>query len=203
MTSPRQWIVRLASPADAEQIAGIYRPIVEETAISFELEPPTAAEMSRRIQSVLAYERPWLVAVRGGTIAGYAYATRYRERPGYAWSSESSVCVAPDARRLGVARALYTCLLSLLRIQRYGSVFAAIALPNPASIRLHEQVGFSRVGTFRGAGYKHDRWHDVEWWQSQPTPSEEVPVMPLTLLAAQQTPEWSAAIRNATLGIRA
>jgi L-amino acid N-acyltransferase YncA len=200
-TQGHGWQLRLASTEDAKDVARIYAPIVTDTAISFELEPPTPDLMARRIKSVLERERPWLVAVKQGTVFGYAYATKYRERAAYAWSSESSICVAPPARRTGVAYALYTCLMSLLRIQGFQSVYAAIALPNPASIGLHERSGFERVGIFRRAGYKHGAWHDVEWWQHQ-LPATHDPKPPLTLATAQRLPAWSEAFADSIRLIR-
>ena len=157
--------IRLASENDAVQIASMYAPIVENTAISFELEPPDATEMARRITNVLQGGRPWLVCDSGSQLLGYAFAGRYRERPAYNWSVESSVCVAASARGQGIGRALYESLLAVLALQGFKRVYAAIAMPNEPSIALHRATGFERVGTFRDAGYKHGQWRDVEWWQ--------------------------------------
>jgi phosphinothricin acetyltransferase len=165
--------VRLAEASDAEGILAIYAPIVRETAISFELEPPTVAEMRDRIEATAA-EFPWLVAEEarstaedGGEsgIAGYAYASRHRERAAYQWSVDVSVYIASAARRRGVARRLYLPLLGILDDLGYYAAFAGIALPNAASVAFHESLGFRPIGTYRRVGYKLGAWRDVGWWQ--------------------------------------
>ncbi len=156
--------LRLATAADAEGILAIYAPIVSDTTISFEVEPPTLEQMRDRILSTL--ERyPWLVWESQAEIAGYAYASRHRERPAYQWSADVSVYVAQQARRKGIGRRLYTPLLGILEDLGYYSALAGIALPNPASVRLHEAMGFRPVGIYRNIGYKLGAWHDVGWWQ--------------------------------------
>src|SRR5512138_2211412 len=122
--------LRLATSADAEGILAIYAPVVRATTISFELVPPTTAQMQTRIESTL--ERfPWLVCELDGRIIGYAYASRHRERPGYQWAADVSVYVAPDLHRQGIGRSLYTPLLAILKDLGYYSALAGIALPNP------------------------------------------------------------------------
>ena len=189
--------IRLVRADDAAQIAATYEPIVRDTAISFELEPPDAVEVTRRIEATFAGERPWLVCARDSEVLGYAYAGRYRERPAYMWSVESSIVVAPATRGVGVVRGLYTSLLAVLALQGFKRVYAAIAQPNDASARLHRAVGFERVGTFLDAGYKLGHWHDVEWWQcllEAPEGSPRAPDPPLTLDAAQRHPGWDEAL---------
>jgi phosphinothricin acetyltransferase len=156
--------LRCADPADAEGILAIYAPIVRDTSISFELEPPTPEEMQSRI--VATVERlPWLVSESDGGIIGYAYASRHRERAAYRWSVDVSVYVAPSTRRSGLGRALYAALLGILEDLGYYSALAGIALPNPASVALHESMGFRPIGIYRNIGYKLGAWHDVGWWQ--------------------------------------
>ncbi|WP_437378725.1 arsinothricin resistance N-acetyltransferase ArsN1 family B [Inquilinus limosus] len=157
-------MIRLATPEDAPALQAIYAPIVAETAISFELTPPTAAEMAERISKTLP-AHPWLVLERDDRILGYAYAGPHRARPAYRWSVDVSVYVAEAGRRQGAGRALYERLFVLLRRQGYQSAFAGIALPNPASVALHEAVGFVPLGVYRAVGFKHGAWHDVGWWQ--------------------------------------
>jgi phosphinothricin acetyltransferase len=157
-------VIRLATPADAPALQAIYAPIVAGTVISFELTPPTVGEMADRIRKTLpAY--PWLVLERDGQILGYAYAGAHRARPAYRWSVDVSVYVAEAGRRRGIGRALYERLLALLRRQGFQAAFAGIALPNPASVALHEAVGFVPLGIYRDVGFKLGAWHDVGWWQ--------------------------------------
>ena len=156
--------IRLATAGDAPAINAIYRPNVTDSAISFELVSPTDAEMAQRIAKV-QQDLPWLVGECDGALAGYAYAAHHRERAAYQWSVETSVYVAIDARRHGVARRLYAELFAWLVRLGYYTAYAGITLPNPASVALHETCGFAPVGVYRQAGFKHHRWWDVGWWQ--------------------------------------
>jgi len=156
--------IRLARPSDAPMIAAIYRPAVLETAISFELEPPDDDEMARRIERILQ-RTPWLVLDHAGTVLGYAYASPHRERAAYQWAVDVSAYVAAEARRCGVARALYTSLLAALPLQGFRRAYAGIALPNAASVGLHTAVGFTPVGVYHNVGFKLGRWHDVAWFE--------------------------------------
>lgn len=156
-------IVRAATVADVAAIAAIYAPIVRDTVISFEDSPPDDAELTRRM---LAGPRlPWLIAQADEDVAGYAYASQHRGRPGYRWSADCSVYLDPRFRAQGVGRLLYERLIDELVELGYVSLFAGITLPNEASVALHEALGFRPVGVFRDVGYKHGRWHDVGWWQ--------------------------------------
>jgi L-amino acid N-acyltransferase YncA len=157
--------IRNGDPSrDAEACAAIYAPSVQSSAISFEEVAPDAAEMARRITAT-GEHLPWLVAELDGTVAGYAYGSRHRERSAYRWASDVSVYVSADHRRLGVARALYVALLERLTEQGMRVACAGIALPNPASVALHESLGFRPVGVYRDIGFKLGRWWDVGWWQ--------------------------------------
>ncbi len=169
--------IRPAEETDAGQILAIYGPFCY-TPVSFEAEPPSEDEMRRRIAS-LAERYPWLVCDDGGAVLGYAYASPHRARAAYRWSVEVSAYVADGRRRRGVGRALYTSLLRALTLQGYANAYAGIALPNPASVGLHEAVGFTPVGVYRGVGYKNGAWHDVGWWERplaarRPEPAEPV-----------------------------
>ena len=157
--------LRLASPADAAAIQAIYAPVVTDTPISFELEPPSVQEMAGRIERTLA-TFPWIVELDdAGRVHGYVYASRFRERPAYQWSVEVTAYVRADARGRGVGRRLYGVLLDELRALGYCEAFAAITLPNAASVALHELCGFRSAGLYRNAGFKLGRWHDVGTWQ--------------------------------------
>lgn len=159
--------IRAATPRDAEAVAAIYAPIVSSTAISFELDPPSADEMRRRIEATLP-ALPWLVSVDAhGEVDGYAYASRHRERAAYQWSVDCTAYVREDCRGRGVGRRLYSHLLATLKGLGYHQAFAGIALPNAASVALHTAMGFEPVGTFREVGFKLDAWRDVSWWQCQ------------------------------------
>lgn len=156
--------IRVATPTDGATAAAIYAPIVRDTAISFEVDPPDAAEMARRIEAT-SRRYPWLVADRDGETLGYVYAGPHRERAAYGWSVETTVYVHEDARGRGVGSALYRSLLALLKLQGAHSAYAGITLPNEASVGLHEALGFALVGIYREVGWKLGAWHDVGWWQ--------------------------------------
>ena len=148
---------------DAEACAAIYRPFVSDSWVSFETEPPDTDEMARRIADY-GGSHAWLVAQDGGAIAGYAYGSQHRTRTAYASSCDVAVYVDPVRARAGIGRALYEALLPRLA-QKYHAAYAGIALPNPASIALHEAVGFTPVGIYREVGRKLGNWRDVGWWQ--------------------------------------
>jgi L-amino acid N-acyltransferase YncA len=156
--------IRSATAADAAAILAIYAPIVRDTIISFETEVPSVAEIAQRIDTALK-THPYLVAETGGAVVGYAYAGEHRARSAYRWSVDVTVYVAAPARRSGVGRALYGRLLPMLAERQFHAAFAGIALPNPASVGLHEAMGFTPVGIYREVGCKFGRWHDVGWWQ--------------------------------------
>lgn len=186
-------MLRLATPDDAAAIAAIYAPICRETAISFEVEPPGPEEMARRIEAVLT-RLPWLVSVDGDTVLGYAYASPYKERAAYQWTLESSIYVAASARGRGVARALYTALFELVTAQGYGSIIAGITLPNDASVRLHEGLGFTPYGRLPAAGYKYGAWHDIGYWRRELRPLDQAPPPLVPLADLFGAPAWEAAL---------
>ena len=156
--------IRTATPDDAEAVRAIYAPYVEETAISFEREAPDAATMRERIEARLA-SHTWIMAERDGAVVGYAYAGPFNPRAAYRPTAEVSVYVDRAAARGGIGHALYAALLDWMRGQGFHSAIGIIALPNAASVGLHERFGFEHVGTFREVGAKFGRWHDVGWWQ--------------------------------------
>jgi L-amino acid N-acyltransferase YncA len=169
--------LRPAERRDAEQIASLYAPIVRDTFISFETEPPSADIMANRIDAI-QQRYPWLVAVRGEAILGYAYASEHRQRAAYRWSVDVTAYVAESARRQGVGRQLYTALIAMLRAQGFHAAFAGIALPNPASVALHEAVGFVPVGVYKEVGFKSGAWRDVGWWGLAIATAAEPPAEP-------------------------
>jgi phosphinothricin acetyltransferase len=172
--------LRLATAADAQAIADIYEPVVRDTFISFETQPPDTSEMRRRIEYTLP-EFPWLVREIDGRVAGYAYASRHRERLAYRWSVDVSCYTHADYRRRGVGAALYRKLLVILRRQGFVNAYAGIALPNAASVALHEAVGFKAIGVYPNVGYKQGAWRDVGWWGREIGPRSAIPEDPVPL----------------------
>src|SRR5688572_10324572 len=155
--------IRRATEDDAKAIADIYKPYVLHSAISFEIDPPSPDEIRLRVQAVTK-RFPWLVCEdSSGSLRGYAYACIHRERLAYRWSTDCAIYVDARRHRRGIGRGLYTSLFELLRQQGYFNVYAGITLPNEASIGLHTRMGFQPVGTYKNAGFKLGRWHDVAW----------------------------------------
>ena len=161
----QQATIRKAQSTDAGAIAAIYQPIVETTTISFEEVAPDEHVMEQRI-STIGERYPWLVAQDAeGSVCGYAYASRHRERAGYRYSVDVSAYVAEAARGKGIGRGLYETLFAQLREGGYHRAFAGIALPNEGSMALHRRCGFEPVGVYREVGYKFGKWIDVYWCQ--------------------------------------
>ena len=162
-------LVRDATEDDAEPCAAIYAPYVTDTAITFEYEPPSAAEMARRIAAAQR-GHAWLVledSADGGAgrVVGYAYAGPFKERAAYRWSCEVSVYLETGRRRDGSGRLLYEALFARLAERGFRNLVAVMTLPNDASEGLHRALGFQPVGTFRRVGWKHGQWRDVAWAQ--------------------------------------
>ncbi len=187
--------IRLASESDAEAMVAIYRPIVESTMISFETTAPDRAEMAQRVRDTLEWH-PWLVCEAAGQVAGYAYATKHRVRDAYRWSADTSVYIADEYRRRGVGRGLYDSLLAILASQGYCNAYAGIALPNAASVALHESAGFEPIGVYRGVGYKLGRWWDVGWWHRSLRDRGRAPDPPQRLTSIAQLADWNAMLRR-------
>jgi L-amino acid N-acyltransferase YncA len=185
--------IRLAAPDDAAGVQAIYAPVVRDTAVSFEAEPPTVEKMRQRIVHTL--ERlPWVVCEHRGELLGYAYASPHRARAAYQWSVDVSVYVHAQARRSGVGRGVYRSLFPLLALQGFYNAYAGITLPNPASVGLHESLGFQPVGVYRAVGYKLGAWHDVGWWQLPLRERTRSPDPPADLPMVRDTPAWSTAL---------
>ena len=194
--------IRLATLSDAEAIAAIYRPVVETTTISFETVAPDRDEMAKRLADTLV-SHPWLVCEVDGRVAGYAYATKHRVRAAYQWSVDTSVYVDAACRRSGVGRGLYQSLFAILAAQRFVNAFAGIALPNAASVALHEAAGFEPLGVYRRVGFKLGAWHDVGWWQLSIRAHEASPDAPLSLAAVQRRGDWASLLASGQPSIRA
>lgn len=156
--------IRNAQVEDAANLVAIYAPYVEKTAITFETQVPTVEDFENRIKKTMK-KFPYLVAIEEGQIVGYAYASTYYARAAYDWTVELSVYVQKEARGKGVGTLLYTALEEELTVRGFKNFLACIALPNPASIALHEKRGYEQVAHFKKVGYKFGTWHDIVWLQ--------------------------------------
>ncbi len=169
--------VRDATTADAAACAVLYAPYVTDTAVTFETEPPTAAQMAERIAAAQR-RHAWLVLEDDGAVVGYAYGGPYKERAAYRWSCEVSVYLERGRWRTGGGRALYEALFARLAERGFRTAVAGMTLPNPASEGLHRALGFEPVGVYRRIGWKHGAWHDVAWVQRTLASMDDPPVEP-------------------------
>ena len=162
--------IRAATADDAAPIAAIYNHFVQRTIVTFEEEPVSAAELARRMETVWSAALPWIVATRDDTVLGYAYASKWKERYGYRFSVEISVYLAPDAGGHGIGSMLYAELFAQLTSRGVHAAIGGIALPNDASIALHEKFGMRKVAHFEQTGFKFGQWVDVGYWERILTP---------------------------------
>lgn len=153
-------MIRDARPEDAPELAAIYAWYVRETAISFELVPPTAAEMQERLEHITR-SYPWLVLEEDGRILGYAYAGRYRSREAYRYTTELAVYLDRNARGRGLGPVLTTALLERLRTMDFYTALACITCGNERSIAMVEKLGFERVGIAKNVGRKFGQWLSI------------------------------------------
>ena len=171
-------LIRLAAEQDAAALAAIYRPYVEKSRISFEEDAPDPAEMARRIAGERPGYHPWLFAEEDGHSLGFATSSPFRARAAYRWVVETGIYLAEGAKGRGIGRALLAPLVGLLERQGYVAAIGAIALPNQASVALHEKLGFMHTGTYHGVGFKAGEWLDVGLWQKDLAPRADDPVEP-------------------------
>jgi L-amino acid N-acyltransferase YncA len=159
---PNDFSLRPAEAGDVPAITAIYADAVLSGTASYELEPPSVAEMMRRWQE-LGTNFPYFVAVADGAVLGYSYARAYRPRPAYRFTVEDSVYIAPTAQRRGIGRALLALLIERCQDAGFRQMVAVIGggVEHPASVRLHESLGFRQIGVIEGSGFKFDRWHDT------------------------------------------
>ncbi|MFW5815240.1 MAG: N-acetyltransferase family protein [Wenzhouxiangella sp.] len=159
------WTIRQALERDAVDIAAIYNHYIEHSTATFEEQPLSPDQVAGRMHAVAAAGLPWLLAQREGAVAGYAYATPWRERTAYRHSVEVSGYVRPDQARAGAGSLLYRALIE--RLDRCGkhSLIGVVTLPNPASAAFHANMGFVQVAHLRQVGFKFGRWLDVGYWQ--------------------------------------
>jgi phosphinothricin acetyltransferase len=157
-------MIRECLETDAAPVCEIYNHYIRETVVTFEETPLTVAEMAQRIAEIGA-QFPWLVLEEGGVVIGYAYASTWKTRSAYRFAVESTIYLAPQSTGRGLGRGLYAVLLAEIRRRGFHSVIGGIALPNHASVSLHEKLGFRRIGAFTEVGWKFDRWVDVGYWE--------------------------------------
>jgi phosphinothricin acetyltransferase len=157
-------MLRNCTPVDAPQVCDIYNHYVRETIVTFEESPVLEREMAQRITDVTA-RLPWLVWETDGAVIGYAYAAPWKMRAAYRHSAEGSIYLAPHATGRGLGSRLYTALIADLRQRGLHCVIGGAALPNLASVLLHERLGFKKVAQFQQVGFKFGRWIDVAYWE--------------------------------------
>ena len=157
-------MIRPVQLADAPALADLYNPYIRDTTITFEEEPVTAEEMAARIAKVTE-SYPWLVWEEEGRVLGYAYSSVWRARAAYRHSTETAIYFALNQGGKGRGTLLYQALLDELRQRGFHLVLGGLALPNEASVRLHEKLGFRKAGHMREAGRKFGRWIDVGFWE--------------------------------------
>jgi len=159
-------MIRSALASDAQALADIYNPFILGTTITFEETAVTPEEMAARIGTVMT-ANPWLVLEVQGAVAGYAYATPWKARSAYRRTVEGAIYVSPAHAGQGLGTRLYGALLAELQQLGVHAVLGGIALPNEASVALHERLGFEQVGRLREVGWKLQRWVDVGYWEKR------------------------------------
>lgn len=157
-------MIRACSIEDAPRICEIYNHYVRETVITFEEAEVAPDEMERRIAGVIS-RLPWMVIESQRRVVGYAYAVPWKARAAYRHAVESSIYLAHDELGRGHGSQLYAALIEDLRVRGLHCVIGGAAMPNAASVRLHEKLGFSKVAEFKQVGFKFGRWIDVAYWE--------------------------------------
>lgn len=192
--------IRIATEDDAAEALAVYSRYIG-TPITFEYEQPSVGEFARRIRSTLA-EYPYLVYTEEERVRGYAYAHRLAEREAYRWGAELSVYLDSGVTSRGIGGVLYGALIGLLKLQGVRTVYGCVTTPNPRSERLHEKLGFRRIGTLRRAGFKCGAWHDVTWFEKEIAVYDVPPpeLSPFSRIAPEQVREilgeYNAALRK-------
>jgi len=189
--------IRLAAPGDAAAIQAIYAQYIVTT-VTFEYQLPSVDQFVQRINTLLP-DFPWLVALDGKRVVGYAYAHHLAQRPAYQWDAELSVYVDAAYGRQGLGTALYRTLMALLAAQGIRSAYACVTVPNPASDALHRRLGFTAVGRYPHAGYKDGSWHDVAWYQKDLTAVWDAPA-PWVAFSRLDPAVWRPLVEEAVVG---
>jgi len=188
--------IRMVKEADYAAMLEVYKPNVLHTAVTFEYEVPSLEEYSNRINNIITHY-PCLVCEQSGVIAGFAYAGLLRIKAAYQWSTETTIYVSEKFQGKGVASALYHALLSVLELQGFVNVYAAVTLPNMASERLHASVGFAEIGLFEKVGFKHGKWHDLKWYEMYLVEHPKDPHPPQSIISFKETPAFADVLENA------
>ncbi len=157
-------MIRPVTENDVQDICDIYNYFVKNTPISFEENAISYNEMEQRI-ATQSIDYPWLVYEDAGKVVAYAYADKWKARSAYRFTLESTIYTSNDSKGKGIGTKLYEALFDELTTRSVRSVMAVIALPNLASVGLHEKMGFEKVAHFKEVGYKHKEWIDVGYWQ--------------------------------------
>lgn len=187
--------LRPATKEDLPAMLDIYTYYVNETVVSLEYVPPSLSEFARRFDTFTA-QFPWIVCKSDGVIVGYAYAHRFHDRAAYDWSAECTVYIRNGLQRRGVGRALYTCLLDILRLQGYRTAVAIICVPNENSEALHTYFGFTNQGVVKNAGYKAGAWRSAAWYALALSDYPGEPASPLPIGSVMGTEEFKRLFKN-------
>lgn len=171
-------LIRPLLPADVAYLLDIYRPFIENSAVSFEAEVPDLKNFTERLTGI-ANKFPFLVLEEMGQILGYAYAAQHRERAAYRWCVETSIYMHPNAKGKGLGKQLYSALLDQLILRKFTLAYALITQPNEASVAVHSSCGFTHLSMHKNAGFKLGKWHDVLWMEKELAPCETEPQEPL------------------------
>ena len=159
-------MIRDILPSDIPAVTSIYNHYISNTVITFEEEPLLPEEINHRAEKVTA-DYPWIVCLENGCVVGYSYASRFRERAAYRYTVETTVYVDKDHVGKGFGLLLYRELVNRIKMRDFKVALGGIALPNPASVGLHEKLGFEKVAHLTNVGFKFDRWVDVGYWELQ------------------------------------
>jgi L-amino acid N-acyltransferase YncA len=171
-------VVRLATAEDAPAVLGMYTPYILQTAFTFETEVPSVEEFRLRIEKYLQ-KYPWLIAEIDGEVAGYVYGSVHREREAYQWTCECSVYIHDNYKGHGIGSELYEALFEILKLQGFRNVYAGITIPNEASEKLHQKLGFEKFATYENIGCKFGKWHSVGWWRLRLNAYDNAPEPPV------------------------
>lgn len=177
---------RTVRETDVDEILNIYRPYIENSAITFEYTVPSAEEFKERINSI-SKDYPYIVCIHDDKVVGYAYAHRHMERAAYQWNAELSVYVDAEHQGHGLGETMYRILFDILKLQNIRNVYAGITLPNEKSLKMHKKLGFLSVGVYHNTGYKCGKWHDVEWLEKSITIHDAQPDLFISLKKIDET----------------